>query len=58
MAMKLREGNVFSHLCLCLSTEMGRGFYVTITHDTLDLTVQGPQSHPYPLEMGPQSIDL
>ena len=37
---KLREGNVFSRVSLsvCLST----GEDVTINHDALDLTVQGP----------------
>ena len=31
------EGNVFSHVCL---TVHGRS-YATITHDALDLTIQG-----------------
>ena len=37
---KLREGNVFSRASLFVG--LGLGVHVTITHDTLDLTVQGP----------------
>ena len=36
--MKLREGNVFSHVC---QSTGGGGSHVTIIHDALDLTVQG-----------------
>ena len=44
---KLRKGNVFSHICVCL----GRGdSHVTVTHDTLDLAAQRPLP---PLDMGP-----
>ena len=40
----LRKGNVFSRVCL--STEVGMGgSHVTITHDALDLSLQGP--HPF-----------
>ena len=40
--MKLREGNVFTGICLSLSlVGVGRGrSHATITHDALDLTVQ------------------
>ena len=38
---------MFSLVCLCLSTG-GGGTYVTITHDTLELTVQGPFPFPPP----------
>ena len=43
----LRKGNVFSRMCLVCS--WGRGSHVTITHDALELTVQGPSSSPGPL---------
>ena len=36
--MKLREYNVFSRVCL----STGRGSHVTIAHDALDFTIQGP----------------
>ena len=36
--MKLREGNVFSHVCL--STGGEGGSHVTTTDDALDLTIQ------------------
>ena len=42
---KLREGNVFSRVCPSVSHSVGgegRGPHVTITHDILDLTIQGP----------------
>ena len=42
--MKLREGNVFSHVCL---STRGRGSFVTITHEVLELTVQARQSSPF-----------
>ena len=39
---KLREGNVFSSVCLSVSHSAHRsGSQMTITHDVLDLTVQG-----------------
>ena len=41
---KLREGNVF--LRVCLSTG-GGGPHVTITHDTLDLNIQGSSPQPH-----------
>ena len=41
---KLWEGNVFSHACL--ST---KGPDVAITHDAVDLTIQGPFPGPDPL---------
>ena len=40
---KLREGNAFSNVCLFTGR---RGLHVTITHDTLDLTVQGHHQAP------------
>ena len=42
--MKLRQGNIFTGVCLsaCLSLQVGGGPHVTITHDVLDLTVQTP----------------
>ena len=44
---KLREGNVFSHVCPSFSPQMGGagpggGSHVTSTHDALDLTIQRP----------------
>ena len=36
--MKLREGNVFTGVCVCPQG----GPHAAITHDTLDLTVQVP----------------
>ena len=41
LPMKLQEGNIFTgvYLSFCLV-----GFHVTITHDALDLTIQGPPS--------------
>ena len=39
-SMKLRDGNVFTGVCLSIHGERG-GSHVTITHDALDLTVQG-----------------
>ena len=41
---KFWEGNIFSRVCL--SVNGGRGSRVTITHDALELTVQGPASAP------------
>ena len=38
LPMKLREGNVFCLLTICLFTGE---FHVTITHDALGLTIQG-----------------
>ena len=37
--MELREGNVFSLVCLFIG-----GSHVTVNHDALDLTIQGPPS--------------
>ena len=39
--MELREGNVFS--LVCLFVHWG-GSHVTINHDALDLNIQGPPS--------------
>ena len=38
--MKLREGNVFTRVCL--SVHRGKGLHLTIVHDALDLTLQAP----------------
>ena len=46
---KLWEGNVFT--CVCLSVH--RGPHLTITHDALGLTVQGP-----PPALPPPNIDM
>ena len=35
---KLRIGNVFSRVCMSVCSQ---GSHVTITHDTLDVTIQG-----------------
>ena len=54
-AKNLREGNIFSRVCLADH----RGCHVTITHDALNLTTQGPplctetQSRPHPLYRDP-----
>ena len=45
---QLRCGKVIFHTY----TSTGEGFHVTITHDTLELTVQ--VSAPHPPDMGPQ----
>ena len=56
----LREGNIFSRVCLADH----RGCHVTITHDALDLTTQGPplctetQSRPHPLYRDPLACPL
>ena len=39
---KLREGNVFSRVCLSVCHSLHRGSHVTITLDALDLTIQWP----------------
>ena len=39
---KLWEGNVFRHVCLSAILSTGEGSYVTIIHDALNLTMQGP----------------
>ena len=39
---EIAEGNVFSLVCLSFCPQ---GSFVTITHDALDLTVQGPPPH-------------
>ena len=40
---KVMEGNVFSHVCLSVSQSFHGGCsHMTITHDALDLTGQGP----------------
>ena len=39
---KLREGNVFNRVCLFTRG----GSHVTITHDTLDFTIQRPPLAP------------
>ena len=36
---KLREGHVFTRVCLSVSLFTGWGAHVTITHDTLDLNI-------------------
>ena len=41
--MKLREGNIFIIVCPSISLSMW-GSHMTIIHDSLDLTVQGPPS--------------
>ena len=43
---KLREGNVFSHVCRSISHSVHRWLHMIITHEELDLTVQG---HPNPV---------
>ena len=45
LSTKLRKGNVFSRVCLSVSLTKGSP-HVTITHDTLDLTTQGPPASP------------
>ena len=45
------ECNVFSHICLSVCSR-GKGFHVTITHDALDLNIQGPPSPAPPLCTG------
>ena len=53
---KLREGNVFSRVCL--SIHRG-GSLATITHDALDLTVQGPSPESLcisPFKQAPQLV--
>ena len=45
---KIREGNVFTHVCLSVHTE---GPHVTISHYALDLTVQGPLPAPWTSDM-------
>ena len=47
---ELREGNVFVHVypSVSLSVHRGGGPCMTITHDALDLTVQGPYPCPPP----------
>ena len=51
--LKLREGNVFSCVCppFCPG---GGGPHVTITHDALNVTVQGPS--PPTRDMGPPGL--
>ena len=46
---KLQEGNVFTHVCLFTR----EGPHVTITHDTLDLTLKGTLLSP-----GPSPLDI
>ena len=46
LSTKLRKGNVFSRVCLSVSLTKGSP-HVTITHDTLDLTTQGPLPVPH-----------
>ena len=41
LSTKLRKSNVFSRVCLSVCLTKGSP-HVTITHDTLDLTTQGP----------------
>ena len=52
--MKLRESNVFMHVCL------SRGTHVTISYDAFGLTVQGTPPSPaeVPSDMGPQAPHL
>ena len=40
--MKLQESNIFSYVCLSVH----KGSHVTITHDALNLTIQGLPWHP------------
>ena len=44
---KLRESNVFSHMCLSVCLFTGGGACVTITHDTLDFTIPYLYKAPY-----------
>ena len=47
----MQEGNAFSHVCLSVILSGGCP-HVTITHDALDLTIQGnPRPWP-PIDMG------
>ena len=41
---KLRKGNVFIHMSVYQSVILSRVSHVTISHDALDLNVQGPQT--------------
>ena len=52
--MKLREGNVFSRVCVSFCSWGSPN--VTITHDALDLTIQAPipSPAPSPPDIGPQ----
>ena len=45
---------MFSHVFVCPQ----RGTHVTISHDALDLTVQGSPLAPDPQTMGPQGPSL
>ena len=70
-AMMLREGNDFSRVCLSLCSPGEGGSHVAITHDALDLTIQGllpspsklllpmrPEVHPSPQDMRPWTSAL
>ena len=42
---------MFSQVSVCHSVRGGGGYHMTITHDPLDLTAQGPQLQPPPPDM-------
>ena len=51
--LNLREGNVFNCVCHSVVAGGGEGSHVTITNDTLDLTIP-----PYPLCFRFQLLDM
>ena len=58
---KLREGNVYSSVCMLVSHSVlrrGEGPHVTITHDALDLTIHIPSHDPSPLPQPPPPPDM
>ena len=55
LPMKLWEGHVFSHVCLSAFLSTG-GPHVTITHDALDLNIQGPTPSQLPLCGNPPAL--
>ena len=55
--MKSREGNLFSHVCMCACL-FTMGSHVTITHDVLNIPVQEPQSWTWDLNLQSSSSDI
>ena len=52
-SVRLREVNIFSHVCLSVYLFMEGGLYVTIAHDAFDFTIQNPPYRDPPSSYSP-----